>query len=270
MRHEPVFLAPLPPMPFVDVTAEGMAACGVRMVEVGAWAAGFDYGNLEALGKVRKMLNAAGVEAYSYHPPFEGEYDIAVLDPEKWARAVEMNRQQIRAAAAVGARYMILHPSGPVKPEDHAAHAKRIVAAVRDLVDTCEETKVDLAMENLPPGYMAAEIGELMDLVEAAGSTRVGVCFDTGHANVMKLRMSEALAQIGGRLFTIHWHDNDGSGDQHKPPGAGNIDWDDFYAGIDAMGWDRPICPEFGPPEDWAYREYVARIRAALESNGTP
>jgi sugar phosphate isomerase/epimerase len=164
---------------------------------------------------------------------------------------------------------MILHPSGPAKPEEHAARADRIVAAIDKLLGTCAEVDVNLAVENLPPGYMGAEIDELMAMVRAAASPRVGVCLDTGHANLMKLRLSKVIEHIGERLFTIHWHDNDRSGDQHKPPGAADIDWADFYAGLDAIGWDRPICPEFGPPDGWTYREYVERIRKALASNGT-
>ncbi len=270
MVHEPVYLAPLPPMDFIGVVAEGIAACGGRLIEVGAWAGGFDYADLDALAKVRKALNVAGVQAYSYHPVFEGEYDIAEREIGKWQKAVELNAHQIRAAAAVGARYMVLHPSGPVKAEDHAAHAGRIVAAIDKLLGTCAEVDVNLAVENLPPGYMGSEIDELMSMVTASGSERVGVCLDTGHANLMRLRLSKSIAQIGERLFTIHWHDNDGSADQHKPPGSADIDWPDFYAGLDALGWDRPICPEFGPLAGWTYREYMARIRKALASNGIP
>ncbi|MCX7600245.1 MAG: sugar phosphate isomerase/epimerase [Armatimonadetes bacterium] len=267
--HEPVYLSPLPPQPFIGVCALGMAAAGVRLVEIGAWHNAVDLTDMELVARVRRLLDDAGVEVYSYHPPFAGEYDVSVLDDPGHARAVERNVAHLRSAGALGARYYILHPGDKIPEGEQSQRLERVKQAVRRLANVAQETGVALAVENMPPGFLAVSAGDLMEIVESAGSDLVGVCFDTGHAHVASCRMSDYLRAVGAdRLFTIHWHDNDGSKDQHLPPGAGTIDWKDFFDTLADMGWQRPICPEMPIPPDWTYREWVQRLRAALAAPG--
>lgn len=267
--HEPVYLAPLPPQPFIGVCALGMAAAGVKLVEIGAWHDAVDLTDMELVRRVRRFLDDAGVEVYSYHPPFAGEYDISLLDGGAHATAIERNTAHLLSAAALGAKYYVLHPGDKIPEHEQGPRLARVKQAVKLLADTAEETGVSLAVENTPPGFLAVRAEELMEIVECADSELVGVCFDTGHAHVAGQRMGEYLRVVGAdSLFTIHWHDNDGSKDQHLPPGAGTIDWKDFFDTLAEMGWQRPICPEMPIPPDWTYREWAERLRAALAEPG--
>lgn len=267
--HEPVYLAPLPPQPFIGVWALGMAAAGVKLVEIGAWHNAVDLKDAELVTRVRRFLDDAGVEAYSYHPPFAGEYDISLLDEAAHAKAIERNVVHLRSAAMLGAKYYVLHPGDAIPDHEQGQRLERVQQALKLLADAAEETGVALAVENMPPNFLGVQAEELMEIVESAGSDLVGVCFDTGHAHVAGRQMGEYLRIIGAdRLFTIHWHDNDGSKDQHLPPGAGTIDWKDFFDTLADMGWQRPICPEMPIPPDWTYREWVERLRAALAEPG--
>ncbi len=262
--HEPVYLAPLPEPPFVGACALGMGAAGVRLVEIGAWHGGFDYTDAALVARVRFLLDDAGIQVYSYHPPFGGDHDIARLDESALAKAIGLNAAHIRAAAALGASHYVLHPSEEIKEADRPLHGESAARAIRALLPVCEETGVRLAVENVPPGFLGVDVEELMGLVEGAESELVGVCFDTGHAHVAGQPMGDYLRRVGDRLFTVHWHDNDGTADQHLPAGAGTIDWDNFFGALADMGWDRPICPEIPIPPDWTYRQWVERLRAAL------
>jgi len=53
----------------------------------------------------------------------------------------------------------------------------------------------------------------------------MGVCWDTGHANIQKLNQYQAIKALGKNLVTTHIDDNDTSGDQHLLPFEGNINW---------------------------------------------
>ena len=83
------------------------------------------------------------------------------------------------------------------------------------------------------------------------GNPAVGVCYDTGHANIMTMHPgkrpdryraymynswyetgilpeNDAFEKLSPHIVTTHIHDNDGYGDLHAMPGDGNIDWEDL------------------------------------------
>ncbi|MCD6352278.1 MAG: sugar phosphate isomerase/epimerase [Armatimonadetes bacterium] len=261
---EPVFVLSLPPMNYLPAVALGMKTAGVRRIEVGGWGRYLDYSDLELMTQARGILEANDVEVYSYHPPFGGDYDFSAIDEGAHARAVERNIRQLHVAAALGAKYAVIHPSDGLGSTNRLFRRRNAGRGLRTLTRVAEETGVALAIENLPPGYLAADVEELMWLVDGCESERAGVCFDTGHAHVNGARQSEFLSRIGNKLFTIHWHDNDGSRDQHQLPGLGTIDWPDFFAGLRQLGWQRPICLEVGLPVDQPLTAFVSSVREAL------
>jgi sugar phosphate isomerase/epimerase len=252
----------------VPAVVLGLEAAGAKLIEIGAWHNDFDYSNRDGVKRARFLLDQAGVAAYSYHPPFGPGHCISHLDEGALWKAVERNADQLGVAAALGAEHYVLHPSVDIRPADRLLHRRNAIRAVRALLPVCESTGMKLAVENMPPGFVAVDAEELMWVVDGAESDLVGVCFDTGHAHAAGYRMGEYLRRIGDRLMTIHWHDNDGTADQHVPPGAGTVDWDDFFGALADMGWDRPICPEIPIPPDWTFRQWVERLRAALAKPG--
>lgn len=261
---EPVFLLPLPPMDYMSIVALGLKAAGVKLVEVGGWGRHVDYTDRAVLARARRALEGCGVQVYSYHPPFGGRYDFSVLHEGRRAEAVQLNIQHLEVAAALGAEYAVIHPSGYVPPAEHVFSRRNALRGLRELARRAERIGVKLAIENMVPSYVAADIDELMLLVHACESEAAGVCFDTGHAHHVGWRMGDAISRIGSKLFTIHWHDNDGSADQHKLPGQGTIDWTEFFSALEALGWSRPICLEARAPDHVPYDQFVALVQQAL------
>ena len=60
----------------------------------------------------------------------------------------------------------------------------------------------------------------------------LAVHIDIGHAHVQGIRVGEFFERFPGKVAHIHLHDNDGSSDQHLPPGAGLIDWAEVLSDI--------------------------------------
>lgn len=60
----------------------------------------------------------------------------------------------------------------------------------------------------------------------------LAVHIDIGHAHVQGIRVGEFFERFPGKVAHIHLHDNDGSSDQHLPPGAGAIDWAEVLSEI--------------------------------------
>ena len=72
----------------------------------------------------------------------------------------------------------------------------------------------------------------LLDLIRAAGGSRLGICLDTGHLNLAADGDQAAFVrQAGPHLKALHIADNEGRADQHMMPyGRGTVDWSGLLA----------------------------------------
>ncbi|MBO3842814.1 MAG: sugar phosphate isomerase/epimerase, partial [Candidatus Brockarchaeota archaeon] len=106
------------------------------------------------------------------------------------------------------------------------------------------EHGVKIAVENRLETSYSFLPKDLSDLIENVGSDNLGVCLDTGHANVNKLNISKMFESLREYLVATHVHDNDGSQDQHLPPLMGGIDWDEVVNALSRIGYNRPLILE--------------------------
>lgn len=73
----------------------------------------------------------------------------------------------------------------------------------------------------------------LVRLVNEVNHPGLGLCLDVGHQHAFSdLGAPEWVRRMGPRLFHVHLHDNDRSGDKHWPLGRGTIDFEPFYAAL--------------------------------------
>jgi deoxyribonuclease IV len=174
-------------------------------------------------------LRASPVDIYVH-----AQYRINVCSPKNNIRygARKMLQQQCDAAAAIGAKAIIVHPG-------HAEDG--IEAGVDRWRRTLEmtECEVPIYLENTAGGEnaVARRVDALALLWEAvaAASTEieVGFCFDTCHAHAAGEDLAdvvERMRAITGRLDLLHANDSrdpPGTGaDRHANLGAGQIDPD--------------------------------------------
>ena len=168
---------------------------------------------------------------------------------KRCARALEANIRSARGCAALGGKVLVVHCNDgcALTGTDRAEALAHAVEAISAIAETCADLGVRLAVENLPPGYLTSSSSELMSVVEQFPPDIVGVCVDTGHANLT----GEGVALIercSDRIVTTHLHDNDGTGDSHLAPGFGTIDWDAVGAALALSAYDGPLMFEVGGP----------------------
>ena len=76
----------------------------------------------------------------------------------------------------------------------------------------------------------------------------------------------------GGRVLSLHLHDNDGASDQHLLPGGGGIDFAGITAFLAAGGFDGILTMEVGPEPGTDHQDLAALARqakrAALVASG--
>jgi sugar phosphate isomerase/epimerase len=152
-----------------------------------------------------------------------------VADPDADKRVGETARllRHIEIAAELGVQNVVIHPG---RSDEDATRAGRQrtralnVAAFRRLGDAAGERGMRIGLENL----MRRGLGwpcELLDLLEAIDHPAIGITLDTSHANVVGLDLPAAIREFAPYLLATHISDNDGSGDQHRTPGNGQIEW---------------------------------------------
>ena len=73
----------------------------------------------------------------------------------------------------------------------------------------------------------------LLRLVNEVDHPFLGLCMDIGHQHMFSdLDAVEWVHRMSNRLFHIHLHDNDRTGDHHWPIGRGTIDFERFFTAI--------------------------------------
>jgi sugar phosphate isomerase/epimerase len=110
----------------------------------------------------------------------------------------------------LSADVVIMHVPGD--PESVA-----IRRSLDELEPYCRERHVRIAIEN---GNFDA-IGRLLSEYDPA---YLGLCYDSGHGNSGGEGLDH-LERLKGRLISVHLHDNDGTGDQHKLLFSDTVDW---------------------------------------------
>jgi sugar phosphate isomerase/epimerase len=73
----------------------------------------------------------------------------------------------------------------------------------------------------------------IVRLVNEVDNPFLGLCMDIGHQHLFsELDALEWVRRMDNRLFHIHLHDNDRTGDSHWSIGRGTIDFEPFYDAV--------------------------------------
>ena len=187
-------------------------------------------------------------------------YYLPLCSPfESIRRAVvEELKLCLEAFAALGARWMNLHPDRLAPFHDRRFVIDRNLQTIGELLVVARKLDVGLMIENLPEGFnTATALGELLDPLP-----ELGLHLDIGHANLLTKQNTtdEILARYAGRLKHVHLHDNKGGeADLHLPLGAGILDSARYVRLLQACGYDGTITLEVFTP-DRHYLDYSRNI----------
>jgi len=200
----------------------------------------------EQLGYLRELCEKNDITLWQMHAPLE--LDVADLNPKSRERDIEITTKWINYAHELNIPYLVIHPGGSqgtkIEEEENVIYRLNI-ESFRHLGNIAGELGVSLCLENMQEREnrglrrLGAYIYDLNEIIDEIGLDSLGICFDTSHANVTGLDMYHAISECGKRLFATHISDNDGSGDQHKMPFGGSIDWHKVILGLSNIGYDK-------------------------------
>ena len=119
-------------------------------------------------------------------------------------------------------------------------HFDALCRSLDELMPLLEEADTAISAEN-----MWMDSWELMEeLLARYPADRLGICYDSGHANANGNKQIGSLDRNKGRLIALHLDDNDGTGDQHQPPYYATVDWDRLARIIAESSYKRPLSFE--------------------------
>src|SRR6188508_1790897 len=205
---------------------------------------------------LRADAEAAGIDLY-VHAPYI--VNVATTNNRIRIPSRKLLQQHVDAAAAIGAKGLIVHGGHVNKDDDPAKGFDNWRKAVE-----ATDIKIPLLIENTAGGdnAMARHLDRIAGVWEAISSTeqfdRVGFCLDTCHAWAGGIELGDAVEKvrgITGRIDLVHANDSRdtfGSGaDRHTNFGAGQLPPDEF-AGVVREAGAPVICETPGAPRSTA------------------
>jgi deoxyribonuclease IV len=185
---------------------------------------------------LRDDAAAAGIDLY-VHAPYI--VNVATTNNRIRIPSRKLLQQHVDAAAAIGAKGLIVHGGHVNKdddPEKGFDNWRKAVAAT--------DLKLPLLIENTAGGDNAMtryldRIGRVWEAISTAeGFDQVGFCLDTCHAHAGGNDLAtvvDEIRKITGRIDLVHANDSrdqfDSGADRHANLGAGHID-PELLAGV--------------------------------------
>jgi len=230
----------------------------------------------DAVRTIQEIDPSLGVEVWgskSLDVPSAGEGELAELAEicqeaafvTVHVRGVHMAwdppglRSEIDFAARVGASVLVLHPVclGLLTPEDRFD-----VPEIRRLAEYAAQRDVRLALENSDDAIWLLDL-VLEEIGDDPEATNLGICIDTGHANMShdagREPVPNYLERYAGQLLHVHLHDNHGETDEHLIPGDGIIDWPRVLRTLESIRFTGTSVLEIHPAEGASIAEGIRR-----------
>ena len=170
---------------------------------------------------VKYAMDSYGMK-FQVHAPIA---DLNIGSPSERMRAHSLEEllMLMQTCERLSIPMITIHPGSAVAYGDNVK--SRVREATRlsmKIIDRAiDGMSLKVAIENMPPGTWSIcyDVGELISMVEG---TRIGICFDTGHAHVAGT--IDGFLRERERILNIHIHNNDGTSDQHLAMDKGTID----------------------------------------------
>lgn len=183
-----------------------------------------DYGFISSL----KHSIADNAFKTTFHMPYI-DTNIGDINADTRARSLDRFLASIELASNLGSQLVIAHPGFGKMPsdDDFSAWLDRAVDSLIQIVTTAKDLQLPIAFENI----YDSEPYRLIEILNVISEPTpfAGICFDLGHFNMFStLPMTTWLKAFDKRVLVCHLHDNDRSGDQHKPIGDGCINFSPF------------------------------------------
>ena len=210
-----------------------------------------------SLQEMQDAIAAGGMPCDSLHGVFGEQFDPS--NPEEAGRtfAVDSFRHEAELCKGLGGTLVVVHCSTiraqGIAADERAQRLRQLRKSIAELGEFGASCGVTYAFENLP-GYHAVgqDIVELAGILAGVAAPNTGMCFDSGHANMVGDPVA-AVADTNGTMVYCHASDNSGKADEHEMITYGTIDAAGLARALRGIGYEGTFMLEVFYP--------VARLR---------
>jgi sugar phosphate isomerase/epimerase len=210
---------------------DSLAKSGAEAIEIYAARQHFDYTSRTHIHEIAEWFRSNPVIPFSMHSPLysnedmgrDGSPGVNVVHPEKSRRIDGMDevKRAIEVAEQIPIKYIVIH-LGERQDSWSPRTLEHSMTALEHLRAFASPLGVKLNVENIR--NEVTEPVHLREILITGHFTDIGVCFDTGHANITAT-VPGVLAELKPYIRSSHLHDNHGQKDEHLWPGEGTIAW---------------------------------------------
>ena len=204
----------------------------------------------ERVDKIGETAALQGMELYQSHVPFVSGFAMSLnpkfREPGYEAYFSECIRRACIANGRLGVSWTVAHPlSFPELNYERKASLEANRKFYDPFVELSLKNGTGFTFENALPNLERTQpvrycqhYEELIELVDSYADPMVGICWDTGHANQMKLDQEKAILSMGSRIKCLHLNDNHyGARDEHLLPFMGEVNWDGVVRALVKTGY---------------------------------
>jgi len=148
-------------------------------------------------------------------------------------KAVETLYKWIDLYEAIGIKNMVLHCDNMIDTTfNKQEKVEKNIEKLRILAEYVKDKDITICLENLrphspdQPELVDRNADDLLYIIDRIGSSRFGICLDTGHLNLTDKNQREFIIKSGSKLKALHIANNEGVTDQHMMPfSRGTVDF---------------------------------------------
>lgn len=174
----------------------------------------------------KKLRDFEGI--VSIHGAFQ---DLIIHSRDSKISEIAKSRytQNLEIAKALNAKYIVFHGNfNPLISQESYVN-NWVEQNTHFWSDAINKFDITILIENL--WESSPEI--FQKLLEKVNSSRLKICFDTGHANIFsKVSVEQWLKTLGDNIAYIHVNDNKGDVDNELVPGDGTVNWQGFSSNV--------------------------------------
>jgi sugar phosphate isomerase/epimerase len=252
---------------------DGLTRSGVQSVEIFAARQHIDYANRKQhVKEIAEWFRGSGIPLNSVHSPLYADYEwgragappvnIASTDRAGRIEAMDEIKRALEIAEQIPFRFLVQHLGSPNESFSEKGF-EAAMTSIEHLRAFAKPLGVRILLENIPNELSTPD--RLIEMIRGAHFDDVGVCFDTGHAN-MAGSVREGFEVLRSHICSTHIHDNDKMKDSHLWPGQGTIDWKETMELLRSAPQTPPLLLEIAEDEKLNPLDKLAETFEKLET----
>ncbi len=217
-----------------NVWLDRIWSAGIPAVEIFCARQHLDYRNQAQVNELGHWFRDAQLKLHALHMPMYSDdqwgrssphavLSITELSKPKRQEMTDEIKRALEVAEVIPFKYAIQH-LGVGGEEFDLRKWDAAFTAMEELNLFARQRGVEILLENIPNALSSGE--RLLGFLEMT-HLKNGLCFDTGHANIMG-GIEHEWRIMRDRIRSTHVHDNDGKNDNHRYPFLsedGIVDW---------------------------------------------